>query len=232
MKTSLLFNSISFFLVIYSSLSSNIYSLPSDSDCNTVSPISDVNLNEFISHTWYIQQQQVTGYQDEDAFFCVAATYRSENASVPFFSGTVLSVYNYANKDIVNGVPLNTANGTVLCAREEDTSNTGSLLVAPCFLPNILAGPYWILALGYTQDGNLSWAVVSGGQPTEKYDDGCTTKLTGTNGSGLWIFSRDPVATENDIDNARASLSEMGFTLSQLKDVEQKGCIYDQALII
>lgn len=203
-----------------------------DSNCAVVSPLADVDLDAYISATWYIQQQQVTGYQDEDEFFCVAATYRQEGASVPFFSGDVISVYNYANKNQVNGEATNTANGTVLCAREEDESTPGSLAVAPCFLPNALAGPYWIVALGYTDSGDLSWAAVSGGQPTEEYDDGCTTKLEGTNNSGLWILSRSPVAADEDIEAARSALSDLGFTLSQLQAVEQNGCSYEGALIV
>lgn len=65
----------------------------------------------------------------------------------------MVSVYNYAVKDSVEGQPVNTANDTVLCAREEDTSLPSSLLVAPCFLPNILAGPYWVVAIGEAEDG-------------------------------------------------------------------------------
>ena len=79
--------------------------------------------------------------------------------------GTVLSVFNYADKDAVNGEPENTANGTVLCARQKDSSVGGALLVAPCFLPNSLAGDYWILAVGESEagTGELEWAVISGG---------------------------------------------------------------------
>ena len=37
---------------------------------------------------------------------------------------------------------------------------------------------------------NYEWAIISAGPPTESYPDGCTTKLTGVNGAGLWLFSR------------------------------------------
>ena len=203
------------------------------SSCPTVEPLPDLNLTEFVRATWYIQQQQLTGYQDEEDLYCVAATYDDQGATVPFFKGTVLSVFNYADKDAVNGEPENTANGTVLCARQKDSSVGGALLVAPCFLPNSLAGDYWILAVGESEagTGELEWAVISGGQPTEQYDDGCTTKLTGTNGSGLWIFSRSPVADESSITAARKALSELGFTLSQLLDVPQENCEYMDAFI-
>ena len=124
----------------------------------------------------------------------------------------MVSVYNYAIEGSVDGTPTNTANGTVLCARLEDSDNTGSLVVAPCFLPNAAAGPYWVLAVGEAADGTYDWAVISGGQPSVEYSDGCTTKLEGTNGSGLWIFTRDPVGNPDDIQAARDALTAMGFT--------------------
>ena len=55
-------------------------------------------------------------------------------------------MYNYANSGEVNGPNFN--NDTVLCAREPDASVPGALAVAPCFLPNSLAGDYWVIAVG------------------------------------------------------------------------------------
>merc|ERR1719183_2781456 len=62
--------------------------------------------------------------------FCVAATYALEGKKVPFFSGTVVSVYNYANEDKVNGKNEN-ANGMILCARVPDNKTPSKLEVAP-----------------------------------------------------------------------------------------------------
>merc|ERR1712224_1105690 len=73
---------------------------------------------------------------------------------------------------------------SVLCARQKDPNAPGELLVAPCFLPNIFAGPYWVLTVGEDADGDYEWTIVSGGQPTVQYPDGCTTKKTGVSGSG------------------------------------------------
>ena len=71
--------------------------------------------------TRYIQQQQINGYQSEEDLFCVLATYDVDQTldtySVPGFAGGVVGVYNYANEGSVNGVPMGSANGTVLCAR-------------------------------------------------------------------------------------------------------------------
>ena len=64
------------------------------------------------------------------------------------------------------------------------------IINAPCFLPNTFAGPYWVIAAG-PESYNYSWAIVSGGPPTVKYKDGnCSTSEQGTNGSGLWLFTR------------------------------------------
>jgi len=92
--------------------------------------------------------------------------------SVPFFSGKVFGVLNYKNADEVNGPPTQ---NDPFCARVIKEDRPGNLAVAPCFLPNQLAGPYWVIAVGEAADGTYEWAVVSGGQPTEKFDDGCTT---------------------------------------------------------
>ena len=85
------------------------------------------------------------------------------------------AVKNYANSGRVNGPPQN-GNNMTLCARANDANDTSKLAVAPCFLPNYFAGPYWVLGVG----PKYEWAVVIGGQPTEQQADGCTTKEEGT----------------------------------------------------
>merc|ERR1712146_686848 len=96
--------------------------------------------------------------------------------------------------------------------------------LAPCFLPNLFAGPYWVLAVGVDDDSSAyRWAIVIGGEPTKPYEDGCTTKQTGTNGAGLWLFSRSPVASTADMDAMLAVLKAKGVASSQLRDVAQEG---------
>ncbi len=145
-----------------------------------------------------------------------------------FFSA--VSVYNYANKDKPNGVPEGSVNGTILCARVPDSNNPAKLLVAPCFLPNLFAGPYWVLMAGPSSD-NYEWAIVSGGQPTVQYPDGCTTSESGTNNAGLWLFSRTPVANPIDLQKMKSVLKDLGFTLSRLHEVPQQSCHYAGAYI-
>lgn len=191
--------------------------------CPRVDTIEQVDINEFTKHTWYSQMQQEVKYQTKDSFYCVTATYNIEkNRTVPFFGGNVITVYNYADYDRVNGPPVNTRNGTLLCARQPNIKEPGKLLVGFCNFPNILCGDYWIIGLGE----NYEWLVVSGGQPTVRYDDGCTTNQT-----GLWIFSKRPVMEKMYMQQSFDLLKRKGYTTSKLLHVEQRKCRYTDAFI-
>lgn len=198
-------------------------------NCPKVEPINDLNLTEYTRATWYIQQQQLTGYQPENSLYCTTATYDVEGQKVPLFGGEVVSVFNYGNIDEVNGKAQNSDNST-LCARVPESSEPAKLLVAPCFLPNLLAGDYWVVAAGPSSQ-NYEWAIVSGGQPSEQFADGCTTKQTGTNGAGFWLFSRAPVASSATLKTLRSTAKELGYTLDFLKEVKHEGCQYKGAFI-
>ena len=50
---------------------------------------------------------------------------------------------------------------------------------------------YWVLAF----DNSAGFALVSGGPPTHEGSGGCRT-CTGTNGSGLWLFTRQRARDE------------------------------------
>lgn len=200
--------------------------------CPTIRPMPYFNTTEYIRATWYIQQQQITGYQPNNTLYCVAQTLNKTNNTVPFFSGDVLSVYNYATVDKVNGAPLN-ANNYTLCARQSNESLPSDILNGPCWLPNLFAGPYWVIDAG-PSPSNYSWAIVSGGPPTVQYPDGnCSTSEKGVNGSGLWLFTRDNVE-ENVayyVNLMRESLKVLGYSVSQLLPVHQQGCNYSGAFI-
>ena len=140
------------------------------------------------------------------------------------------SVSGHGTESSLDSTDKNIPSG--LCARAKNASRPSQLLVAPCFLPNIAAGDYWVIAVGGdTRTGRYTWAVVSGGPPTEKFPDGCTTKETGVNGSGLWIFTRDQVGSAEQLAAARKALKELGYTTSRLKPVAQKGCKFKGAVI-
>ena len=85
--------------------------------------------------------------------------------------------------------------------------------------------------VGTDFQGRYTWSIVSGGAPKVQFDDGCTTSETGINGSGLWIFTREPTGTGVWVESARRRLQELGYTLSRLQHVEQNCCNYDGAFI-
>ncbi len=196
-----------------------------NNDCPVVETQKNFNLTEYIRKEWYIQKQQITTYLPLKENYCVKATYNISDKKIIGYSGTILNVYNYANLYRVNGEKANKHN-QVLCARIPDKKTPSKLLVAPCFLPNIFAGDYWVIAAGPTSN-NYEWAIISGGQPTVKYDDGCTTKIKGSNGAGFWYFSRIPIANEFVIKQLDNIAINKGFTLSQLHSVVQENCTYD-----
>ena len=53
--------------------------------CPTVTTVDNFNVTEYIRDAWYIQKQQVTSYLPiSETNYCVSATYRLSNRSVPF----------------------------------------------------------------------------------------------------------------------------------------------------
>lgn len=199
--------------------------------CKHVETSLDINQEAFTNHTWYSQYQQEVMYQNRSSFYCVTATYNLEpERKVPFFNGNVISVYNYGNFHRVNGKPVNTKNQTILCARQPNNDDPSKLLVGLCNLPNLFTGKYWIIGYG-PKNPPYEWLVVSGGQPHNKYPDGCTTQINKTNNAGLWIFSRTPLMDKTNLESAKLLLKNKGYTLSQLIKVEQDKCNYEDAFI-
>ena len=195
--------------------------------CPDLKVEDSVNLTKYISKSWYVQQQQTNGYQSENDLYCVVATYNTSNTHVPFFNNTVIDVYNYANSGGINHNNSNPYN-MKLCARVLNSSSPAKLGVAPCFLPNIFTGPYWITAL----DVNYEWAVITGGQPTVRISNTtCTTKTSGFNGSGLWIFSRKQIIDPDTLDHIHVIMHNRGIDTSLLLNVTQKGCKYNGAYL-
>jgi len=220
------------------STSARLFGFLRQQDCNgqcpNVSPLGDdsFNLDSFIEKSWFIQKQQLTPYQQENQFYCVVATYEKSTDFAGF-----IDVKNYGNNDAVNGAIQNSddPNNSVfarLCAKQ---LGAGELQVAPCCFSGSFgtsAGPYWVVAL----DPAYQWAIISGGQPDQlrTNDAGttvCTTKSDCTNGSGLWLFTRDKVATAATLATMDAKLAELGIYSGDLKTVTQEGCNYDGATL-
>ena len=209
---------LSFFIFLSSLLLVN-------SECPVVNTVDNFNITEYARDTWYIQKQQVTPYLPLNTNYCVTASYRVSNRSVPFYRGTVLDVYNSADYGEVNGMNINSRNFT-LCARVPNASEPSKLLVAPCFLPNLFGGDYWVVVAGPSTD-NYQYAVVSGGQPHVQYPDGCTTRNDTMNNSGLWLFTREKNASSSLLELLMNKTRSLGYTLSQLNSVQQNGCLYN-----
>jgi len=200
--------------------------------CPDVQPLQHLNLTEYTRASWYVQEQQVNSYQNEDQLQCVVATYDAGLSSFwelpPFYDGKLLSVYNYYD----GGRPTLDGDGKPtgrLCASLPDSSEKSKLAVAPCFLPTFFGGKYWVIGVGTTAT-EYEWAIISGGSPTNRYDDGCTTG-TGYFDSGLWIFSRTPTLPDDKLAKAKELLKHLGYTLSLLKPVRQSDCSYQGAYI-
>lgn len=206
-------------LIFFLFLSSTV-----NDQCPKVNTMNNFNITEYVKSKWYIQKQQITSYLPLRENYCVTAKYELSDKKIIGYNGIVLNVYNYANLDMVNGKNANKHN-QVLCARIPNINISSKLLVAPCFLPNYFGGDYWVIAAG-PHSNNYEWALVSGGQPTVHYDDGCTTKTTGSNGAGLWYFTRNQIVNNSIIEKLDKIAQYNGYTLSQLHDVNQTNCLY------
>jgi hypothetical protein len=133
-------------------------------------------------------------------------------------------VYNYAEDKDGN------SSGGSLCASVDNPDIASQLAVAPCFLPKSLDGPYWVVAYN-EQEG---FALISGGQPKEVVSNevGCGGSSTGvccktgdgTNGSGLWIFTRSPTRNATLINKVRRIAKRAGFATSVLFNVDHTEC--------
>jgi lipocalin len=149
-------------------------------------------------------------YLPVNRFFCTAARYSRDGDEK-------VKVYNYENIDKVNGE----ASSTNICGTVKNASEPAELIVAPCFLPIALGGPYWIVHY----DAEKGLGLISGGQPTHEGANGCRTG-TGENGSGLWIALRTSERNESLIKEGRAILSKLGYDITVLQDIKHEGCAY------
>lgn len=182
-------------------------------ECKAVSTQQGFDLSTYISRPWYVQQQMPTQYLPVENNFCVSARY--EKLDRPTLLGYTIHVFNQATNSA--GVPSN--NGTVLCAYGSDAQDPAKLAVAPCFIPRVLSGPYWVLAYNEAE----GYALVSGGQPSLATPLGCRTG-TGTNDAGLWIFTREAQPPAAVVEKVRGIAAGMGFDLSVLNPVSHANC--------
>lgn len=211
-------------------------------ECPSIEVQESFNITEYLRASWYVQKQQVNGYQRPNSLNCVVATYnetyRGTPGSVPFFGGTVFTVYNDCRLEGNHGPVCNNFTSPdfkpsfaiPLCARVRDPSQPAKLSVAPCVLPNLLSGDYWVAAAGPSSD-NYQYAVVIAGQPTIKRSDGCTTPDTCTNPAqfscGLWLFTREATPSPKVMAQVEAAAQNKGISLELLRTIDHKGCSYE-----
>jgi len=189
-----------------------------ETGCKLVNTVSDFDIDVYASKPWYIHQQAVTSYNPIDQNYCVKAEYSVRDRKT--FWGYSVDVLNKAQNEF--GATF----GGELCAYQTGKEGDGlsKLAVAPCFLPKVFAGPYWVVAYNETE----GFALISGGQPSiradpDDIDAGCKSG-TGTNNSGLWIFSRNQERDDALVEKVRGIASDAGFDLSVLNDVDQTNC--------
>lgn len=203
--------------------------------CPPVATASPFDLAAYVeSHPWYVQEQQPNAYQPLSSLFCVRAAYAWEDAAK-----RRVAVLNTANEGAVDG-PRTNERKTKLRAVVPDETVPSKLAVGPRFVPSAFYGPYWVLAVKPSdaplgeddpeKPRGYDWAVVSGGQPNVPGgNDTCRTSLTGVNGSGLWIFTRDPTPSYEVVEEAREAATNLGIDLSEMRAVTHEGCEYPEA---
>mmetsp|Transcript_440 Transcript_440/g.634 ORF Transcript_440/g.634 Transcript_440/m.634 type:complete len:249 (+) Transcript_440:809-1555(+) len=183
----------------------------SEEGCKEVTTQENFDLEKFISAKWYVQQQMEVDYLPKSRNFCVTAEYSKRSFS---FFGYTINVKNLAFES-----DKTTKQQGDLCASEDGSDDPAKLQVAPCFLPKAFAGPYWVVSY----DEEQGYALISGGQPTIPGTNGCRTG-SGTNNSGLWIFTRNQVRDDELVNRVRSIAQEKGFDISVLNDVDQTSC--------
>jgi len=191
--------------------------------CRPVTTVDDFDLTDYASAPWYVQQQAENTYTPLDRNRCVTAQYNIKDDSGPWWTrswwGYTVDVFNYAEDEGGSSA------GGKLCA-DYDESTPSMLKVAPCFLPQLVAGPYWIVAHRRGDDG---YALVSGGQPAEVVDgeadcgpdgtEACCKTGDGINNSGLWILTRRANPGAALVEEVRVIAKEKGFATSVLFEV-------------
>jgi len=181
------------------------------------STVSEFDLNSFLGR-WYIHQQMPTAYLPASENRCVFAEYKliDRKRFGSWAWGYDIDVHNHA-EDVEFPHAVHDS-GSVICAKIVD-KHAGKLEVAPCFLPHQLSGDYWVVA--YSKEEGF--ALVSGGAPSISAPGGCRTG-SGTNGSGLWIFTRAQERDEALVQKVRDIAAKKGFDLSVLNDVDNTEC--------
>jgi len=193
--------------------------------CLPATTVENFNVTEYAAAPWYVQQQAVNAYTPSDQNRCVTAQYQiRDDDDLDWWErswwGYTVDVFNYAE------TATGKSSGGSLCA-DFDEDHPSRLRVAPCFLPQIVAGPYWILS--YREGVEDGYALVSGGQPRHAVEeetdcgadgtDSCCKTGEGINRSGLWILTRQRNPSDPLVSEVRGIAKQLGFSTSVLFNV-------------
>eukprot|EP00977_Amphora_coffeiformis_P022522 scaffold10926_cov163-Amphora_coffeaeformis.AAC.7 len=185
-----------------------------DEACSDITTLADFDLDAYASSKWYVHEQAVTAYLPKENNYCVTAEYTVMNHRT--FWGYKVRVKNSAKN--INGEEFG---GILYAAQNND--EPAKLKVAPGFLPQFLAGPYWILDYQEATAEQEGYALIIGGQPNVRRENGgCATKNRWiTSSGGLWIFTRSTVRNQTLIDTLRERLAnQYGLDVTVLNPVD------------
>ena len=185
-----------------------------DEGCPEITTLADFDLEAYSSAKWYVHEQAVTTYLPKENNYCVTAEYTVMNRRT--FWGYTVRVNNSAKN--INGEEFG---GILYAAQNKD--EPAKLKVAPGFLPPFLAGPYWILDYQETTADQDGYALIIGGQPNVRTENGgCTTKNRWiTSSGGLWIFTRSAVRDQALVDTLKERLADQyGLDVTVLNPVD------------
>ncbi|CAB9508407.1 expressed unknown protein [Seminavis robusta] len=216
--------------------------------CPLVQPLSnqstDFDMQRFIERSWFVQKQQVNGFQPsvEDDFFCLVHTWlnRTEDEFFDYLHfGTVGSIDGPQQEWDVGFDALPPALSSWCSGQDEHGG--GYLRISPCLLRPLLGKvgiPLWVLAVA----ADDSWAIISGGEPeTVRQIDPplCTTRINvsaeaiaDTSGTGLWLLTRARIASNDTLAEMEQLLLDMGIFTGDLFPVVQEGCSYEGTTLI
>ena len=214
--------------------------------CPAIFPLSNetgvFDMSNFTEKSWFVQKQQIDGFQTsvEDDFYCLVWTYTErENDNASFFDFD-----NYGTTGGVEGPQQEYDSGGTKweqwCAGQDEFGG-GLVRISPCLLRSFLVRtgfPQWVLAVA----PDYSWAIVAGGEPDELQQTEptplCTTRtnvskdvLADSSGSGLWLLTRDRMASNDTIAEMENVLLDMGVYTEKLLPVVHNGCTYKNATL-
>ncbi|WIA19251.1 hypothetical protein OEZ85_003888 [Tetradesmus obliquus] len=211
--------------------------------------VKDFDLQAYIAAPWYAVEQVVVTYQPRNSFYCTRARY------VPVDPSNLqkgVTVINYGNRDGVNNNPVGVSGAAgnrsvelfAVPAPVSGPTAASKLLVGPKqFLAAAPAavvaqrlgapnGNYRVVAAGPSKDKSIGydWAIIVGGAsaPSEPTASGLCGPSKAKD-EGLWLFHRNPLPPQSDIDHMKQLAKSLGIDTSRLEPVVHKGCKYEGA---